>query len=289
MDLSVKKHAAAAAEEAARAAKEAAAAADALNDFTASEKKKIFPASKVSDAAAAVPQTLKTSPASEVSAAAVRLEQEEETGQEVYLNETVYANKGNNHTIEHVYSLDDETLRTIHWRECVLSKPDCNDPELIESCVKAEQRDCLSTVFLCSSVKDWGTTTTEAQLQAFKEGQSAQVMDDYFIWQQKGEEDQLRSMLWTRDLKKDDLQVVLSIAPYYNEAVRRLRGVETILMAIPDQEKTRIMENDLCFALILDKIRTFCDDPRTDLVKKVALYHWAIRALPSHSRRMPMV
>ena len=153
----------------------------------------------------------------------------------------------------------------------MLSKSDCDNPEMIKACVRAEQNDCLSTVFLCSSIKDWGTTTTEAQLQAYKEGQSGQVMDDYYIWQQQAEEDHLRSMLWTRDIKKDDLQVVLATAPYYNEATRRLKGVESVLVAIPDQDKARIMENDLCFALILDKLRSFCKDP-------TAARHWSTEA-----------
>ena len=227
--------------------------------------------------------------AAAVTAAAVRLERENEEGENIYLNESIFANKGVNHTIEHVYSLDNIRLRTIHWKECVLSKPDNNDDELIDSCVKAEQRDCLATVFLSSSAKDWGTTTTGAQLQAHKEGQATQVMDDFFIWQRKADDDSLDKVLFTRELKKDDLHVVMEVTPYWNEARRRLRGVETILRAIPEPEQKRIVDNDLCYALIHDKIRSFCDDPRSELVMKVALYHWALRSLPSPDRRLPMV
>ena len=302
MDLSHKTEATRAAQEAARAAQEALDTAkaktealdaqtahaalmreSAMRDFAMKES-----AMREAEAAQAIKVT-QVVRAADVTAAAVRLEQEEDDCQEVYLNEAVFANKSNNHTIEHVYSLDDENLRAIHWKECVLSKSDCDNPEMIKACVRAEQNDCLSTVFLCSSIKDWGTTTTEAQLQAYKEGQSGQVMDDYYIWQQQAEEDHLRSMLWTRDIKKDDLQVVLGTAPYYNEATRRLKGVESVLVAIPDQDKARIMENDLCFALILDKLRSFCKDPREDLMKKVALFHWALKSLPLSSRRIAMV
>ena len=313
MDLSHKTEATRAAQEAARAAQEALDTAaliardkakkesiDAMAAHDAFMKESAMRESAMKESAmrdsamkeAEAAQVIKVTQvvrAADVTAAAVRLEQEEDDCQEVYLNEAVFANKSNNHTIEHVYSLDDENLRAIHWKECVLSKSDCDNPEMIKACVRAEQNDCLSTVFLCSSIKDWGTTTTEAQLQAYKEGQSGQVMDDYYIWQQQAEEDHLRSMLWTRDIKKDDLQVVLATAPYYNEATRRLKGVESVLVAIPDQDKARIMENDLCFALILDKLRSFCKDPREDLMKKVALFHWALKSLPLSSRRIAMV
>ena len=203
-----------------------------------------------------------------------------------YTNESVYANKGKNHTIEHVYfSLLRSDLRTIHWRECVLSSP---AEELVEACVVAEKKDCLSTVFLATSDKDWGTITTEAQLAALKAGQSAQVMDDAYIMERMGEDNDLERSLLS-ELDKDELQIVLENRAYRNEAMRRLRAVEMVISGIPPEERTKIMDNDLCFQLLFDKIRGISDDPRRKLVEKVTLFHWVLRANPSEARRFPLV
>ena len=215
----------------------------------------------------------------------------DENDSKPYTNESVYANKSSNHTIEHVYSLGHERLRTIHWRECVLSSPDNTNEILIEACVKAEQRDCLSTVFLATSTKDWGTTQTEAQLKALKEDQAAQVMDDEYNWELKAEENFLDSTLLSelRKNRKDGLQGLMEITCYKNEAHRRLRAVVAVLSGISDAERDRIINNDLCYELILAKLRLFCNDPREELLQDVALFHWVLRSNPSEEKRTPLV
>ena len=203
-----------------------------------------------------------------------------------YQNVIAYANKSKQHTVEHVYySLNDASLRTKHWKKCVLASPS-NDK--VEACVEAEQRDCLSTVTLAWADKDWGTAQTEAQLKALQEGQAAQVMDEEFMWEKKGEEHQLESML-LKELHKDELQILYEVEGYRNEAMRRLQAVEYINSKIPDEDKAKIVASDPHYLLLVDKIRALVGDPRRKLVEKVALYHYFIKTDLCQELRMPLV
>lgn len=198
-----------------------------------------------------------------------------------------YPNKGKSHTIEHVYDLSDENLRKIHWQDCVLAVP--GDPELAASCASGEQLDCLSTVTLCWSGKDWGTENTEAQLRALREGQSAQVMDDRFRWEALAEINELEEGLQLSSVRKHELEAAYSVRPYRLEAFRRLRGVENVLSRIPPHQLRPIIDSDPYYALVLEKLRRLTKDPRDKLVEKVALYHWFLKSNLAYPTRVPMV
>ncbi len=190
-----------------------------------------------------------------------------------YRGEVVYANKGADHTIEHVYSLHNLELRKLHWKECVLSSP---ADELVEACASAEQRDCLSSVTLCWAGKDWGTTMTQDQLEALKEGQSAQVMDQIYRWELEAEEHSLEQTLMS-GLGRGAFQKLYGVYAYRKEAFRRLKAVENIVGRIPEEDKVRICRNDVFFKLVSAKLKAMTDDPREELVEKVALYHWVLK------------
>ena len=203
-----------------------------------------------------------------------------------YKNLIAYANHSKEHTVEHVYySLDCPNLRTKHWKKCVLASP---SNAKVEACVAAEQRDCLSTVTLAWADKDWGTTQTEAQLKALQDGQAAQVMDEEFMWEKKGEDHELEGTL-LKELHKDELQVLYEVAGYRNEAMRRLQAVEYINSKIAEEDRVKIMASNPHYLLLVDKIRSLTDDPRRKLVEKVALYHFFIRTDLCQEQRMPLV
>ena len=203
-----------------------------------------------------------------------------------YQNLITYANKSKDHTVEHVYySLNNSGLRTTHWKKCVLASP---SNVKVEACVEAEQRDCLSTVTLAWADKDWGTTQTEAQLKALREGQSAQVMGEEFIWEKRAEENDLEGTL-LKELDKDEMQILYEVEGYRNEAMRRLQAVEYINSKIPNEDKVKIMASDPHYLLLVNKIQTLINDPRRKLVEKVALYHYYIRTDLCREEPMPLV
>lgn len=207
-----------------------------------------------------------------------------------YNGKISYANKGENHCIEHVYSLHRRDLRELHWKECVLSS--CSD-DLARSLATAEATDCLSTVTLAWAGKDWGTSVTEKQLAALKEGQSAQVMDEEYRWMAMDNQNNLDELLKSeiKDKDKDfaDLQKLYNIECYVREARRRLQAVNCIVDRISDEDQKKIKENDVMFGLMKSKLEQETGEKRPKLFEKVVLYHWFLKTNLFTSPVLPMV
>ena len=187
-----------------------------------------------------------------------------------------YPSKGPNHTIEHVYSLHNNTLlRSVHWAECVL-KSSSSKPynRLPSDLAEAELMDCLKTVSLGWAGKEWGTSMTEDQLEALKQGQSAQVMDEVYRWELLSEENELDSVLMTDLPKGGFLEKIYQVPGYLKEARSRLRAVNYVTSRIPEEEQRRLKKEDHIFRLLELKLKEAADDPRPELVSRVAMYHW---------------
>jgi len=198
----------------------------------------------------------------------------------------IYACKSSKHTIEHVYNLNRQDLREIHWKECVLGTA----PEgLAQTLASAEVCDCLSTVSLTWAGKGWGTTLTEAQLRALEEGQSAQVMDDVYQWETLGEENELDDLLTGNLRAEDDLKKLYEISCYRKEARNRLRAVRHIVDRIPEADQSLIKRNDVLYKLMESKLRDETKEQRTDLLEKVSLYHWFLKTDLTNLTRIPLV
>jgi len=204
-----------------------------------------------------------------------------------YSGKLIYPNKGANHTIEHVYNLDSETLRRIHWKECVLT----NDSEsLAKALASAELRDSLSTVPLAWTGRDYGTGMTETQLEALKEGIATQPMprEDYH-WEQEMGEDELCELLIADLSPDDDLKRLYRVECYYEEAKRRLLAVNHVIARIPEEDQRKIRSCDVLYRMLEQKLVEQTHDPRGPVLERVSLYHWFMKTDLAKSPRLPMV
>lgn len=194
---------------------------------------------------------------------------------EEYEGGIVYACKGNDHTIEHVYDMGRRDLRIKHWAECVLKSS--SPPKLASDLADAELKDCLSTVALGWAAKEWGTVTTEDQLKALKEGQSAQIMDEVYRWEALAEDNELEELLKDQIPAKSSLEKLYKIRGYVREAKNRLKAVNHIVSRIPEGDRDKIKKYDSVYKLMACRLEEMTDDPRSKLVSQVALYHWFLK------------
>lgn len=199
----------------------------------------------------------------------------------------IYPNKGPNHTIEHVYSLDSETLRRIHWKECVLSN---GSESLAKALASAELRDSLSTVPLAFAGRDYGTGMTEAQLEALKEGIATQPMptEDYH-WEQEMGDEELLDLLHADIPPDDDLKKLYRIEGYRQEAKRRLHAVNHVIARIPEKDQKKIRSCDILYKMLEEKVAEQARDPRGPVLERVSLYHWFMKTDLAKNPRLPMI
>jgi hypothetical protein len=199
-----------------------------------------------------------------------------------------YPNKGPNHTIEHVYDLDCQHLRQIHWQECVLSN---GSESLAKALASAEQRDCLSTVFLAFTNRDYGTGLTEAQLDAQKLGLSCQPMPREMVhWEEEMGNEELGQLIWP-DLSEseEDLRKLYEIDWYYEEAKRRAHAVNHIISRIPEKDQKKIRTYDVLYRMLEDKLAEQTHEPRVRVLERVALFHWFLKTDLTKNFRIPLI
>lgn len=229
------------------------------------------------------PERKKSRPSSRHSETSEYSENDEE-----YEGGLVYACKGKEHTIEHVYNMSQKDLRIKHWSECVLKSS--SPPSLSNDLADAELRDCLHTVALGWAGKEWGTTSTEEQLQALKDGQPSQVMgDQVYRWEDLAEDNELEELLKDEIPAKSSLEKLYKIKGYVREAKNRLKAVNHVVSRIPEGDREKIKKYDAVFKLMACRLEEMTEDPRSKLVSQVALYHWFLKTDLVSPPSLPLV
>lgn len=187
-----------------------------------------------------------------------------------------YPNDSAEHTIDHVRDLDNSILRVQHWQDCVLT-PDPRVRARALKLARAEKLDCLATIYMCSSIRDYGSGMSEASLQALKDGVCSQLPVTWDEWDQRIRRKEVDELL-TECPDANYLPLLCKKVPAYKtEAQRRLQAVLHLTSKIPAEEATKIKEHDAFFSLIRKNLRQRTNDPRTKLLDQVALFHWCLK------------
>ena len=170
-------------------------------------------------------------------------DKDDNESEEEYTCTPTYASKGRDHTIEHVQPLGTVSclqLRKKHWEKCVLLQPSLGRAQ---ACALGEVRDCLSTVWLATAEKNWGTENTEEQMALLRRGVHTQLMGMPTYWEDREDEEaELQTEL--QDNLEGNLKQVYNNLGYLSEAKRRLKAVNFIVDRM-SKETSEALENDV--------------------------------------------
>ena len=174
-------------------------------------------------------------------------DKDDNESEEEYTCTPTYASKGRDHTIVHVQPLGTVSclqLRKKHWEKCVLVQP---SQFRAQACALGEVRDCLSTVWLATDEKNWGTENTEEQMARLRRGVHSRFswfMPAYLFEREYEELVELHHEL--KGNLEGNLKQVYNNQGYLSEAKRRLKAVNFIVDRM-SKETSKALENDVFF------------------------------------------
>lgn len=205
------------------------------------------------------------------------------------------------HVVEH---LDDFQIprqgeapsqhRLDHWTLCVFQGLSKN---LARHCARGETRDVLSSVRLTVAEKHPGTTLTYAELMK-KQNRDEQEEEEFYFGAQRypDEEFDPEQLLLETDLcgydnlpSDGDLRLLYNKVPAYaKEAVKRYKAVLEVINNLPRHLRDHADEEP-SMKLMMKSLKDLYGDPREEVVKKVALYHWRLRNDFQNLNPLPMI
>lgn len=205
------------------------------------------------------------------------------------------------HVLEHCSDLVGNTQHRVeHWQFCILKTSDKN---LASRFHKAELRDGLSTVALGFAELDWDQEPSSDSMQAQSDGISTQIDWPIKAFDKTAADDYLgsslvdelkRSTTFTngnaaaddndegknkRDDHEDDEDLIMlyNIPEYRKAAINRMKAVQHILEKLDPHELDNLPYSNNLFKVYAQALQQKCNDPRPDIIKKIALYHWVIK------------
>jgi len=193
------------------------------------------------------------------------------------------------HVLEHVADQlrkISEPHRKNHWQHCILKS---KSKRLAGILAKQELRDCLSTVSLTCSELEWSDDPTAESLKALKDGISTQLPFPEIVWERKSEQNYLENCLTHQVLAHQEFGKLYKVDQYLKAAVGRFKAVKQIINNHDKAELEVLTEKNHLFELFLDTFRTKFPDPREDILEKVAVYHWLIKANLRELEAFPLV
>lgn len=178
------------------------------------------------------------------------------------------------HVLEHIKPDADLNDRAEHWQHCIRKS---NDVKQSYSSALAETNDCLCSVSIKCSELDWSAELSKAGAEAIRKQLGTQVPAEDYVWN-KQVELQHASHELTEGLADQGLEHLYDIMDYSRAATSRWLAVKQITDNLGKQELEDLTENNKLFKIFLSKFEEAFPDPRRQVLKRVAAYHWIIKS-----------
>ena len=177
--------------------------------------------------------------------------------------------------------------RTEHWKNCILplQYPQAKRAaleKLAQALAQVERRDVLSTVDLVRGFS--ARAKSRKMLASTMSGQLPEDSDEEAEYRTVSHYLDPKDPTRDLDLRKNDywsnqLRQLYSVDCYQTEAEQRFKAVMRVtdyLYTSAPTERTLMLES-FAFRNTLASLQNICEDPREDLVNRVAVYHVMLR------------
>ena len=177
--------------------------------------------------------------------------------------------------------------RTEHWKNCILplQYPQAKRAaleKLAQALAQVERRDVLSTVDLVRGFS--ARAKSRKMLASTMSGQLPEDSDEEAEYRTVSHYLDPKDPTRDLDLRKNDywsnqLRQLYSVDSYQTEAEQRFKAVMRVtdyLYTSAPTERTLMLES-FAFRTTLASLQNICEDPREDLVNRVAVYHVMLR------------